>query len=395
MKYQEAYQKYGTVRKAAEALGIPKSTFFDYLQREVNGMDDLDALRIATEPFKQTLSVSDESPTSIEDLLLANNIDLDRYEVVNAGHNKLASGKYTTRVNIRPKTLCVSDLVQSAIENLNAKPRHVIPKENYNSEQNNLLAEFCAFDLHLSKLAHHEETNEDYDINIAARRFKSAVDQAVARCKEMPIKRFLHIIGNDYFHFDNLDQTTTKGTMQDADTRLHKMFTMGIELAIYAIDQFLSIADVDVLLVKGNHDLTTSYYLSVVLDAYYKDQPRVSIDTSPQTRKYYRHENVMLGFSHGNDQALKDLGMTMATEAPDMWAKSVYREIHLGHLHKRKQLSYINLDSEKGLVVRHLPSLSGTDSWHSQKGYVGGVRAADLYLWEPDGLHSQHGLRAK
>jgi len=80
----------------------------------------------------------------------------------------------------------------------------------------------------------------------------------------------------------------------------------------------------------------------------------------------------------------------MASEAPDAWAKSKHREIHVGHFHKRKQTQYLAGDTFGGVTVRVLPSLSGTDAWHFSKGYVKGLRAAEAYLWSKRGGYTGH-----
>ena len=58
------------------------------------------------------------------------------------------------------------------------------------------------------------ETGEDYDIKIATRRFKQAIEKAIQRASGNDFNRILFIVGNDFFNSDTKDNTTTSGTAQ-------------------------------------------------------------------------------------------------------------------------------------------------------------------------------------
>ncbi len=88
-----------------------------------------------------------------------------------------------------------------------------------------------------------------------------------------------------------------------------------------------------------------------------------------------------MGFTHGSDEKHADLPTIMAGEVPRHWADTTHREWHLGHLHKRKETRFNAGDTYGAVTVRVLPSMTGTDAWHYQKGYVKGCRAAEAYLW--------------
>ena len=64
-----------------------------------------------------------------------------------------------------------------------------------------------------------------------------------------------------------------------------------------------------------------------------------------------------------------------------MWAKSKFREWHLGDKHHKKDLLYRTEDNN-GVTIRLLRSLSATDSWHFDKGFIGGIQAAEAFLWD-------------
>lgn len=79
----------------------------------------------------------------------------------------------------------------------------------------------------------------------------------------------------------------------------------------------------------------------------------------------------------------------MAVEQKEAWARTVCRNFHVGHLHKSKTTQPVTVDDETGVTVRIIRSLSGTDAWHFRRGYVGGTRGAEAFIYRRDG-----GMRA-
>jgi len=264
------------------------------------------------------------------------------------------------------------------------KPLQHIINANVSSniKKNNLL-EISVFDLHIGKLSWDEETGENYDSYIACERYKAAVRDLVSRVYKGSISKILLPIGNDMINVDNKAHTTTAGTPQHCDSRFTKMIRTAKDLLIEVIDELSLIAPVDVLVVPGNHDNVTMFTLGEILDAFYSKNPLVSIINDPKQRKYYQFGVNGIMFTHGNEEKHNDLGLIFATEQPQLWADTKFREAHLGHFHKVKSTKYVNINEETGFKVRVLPSLSGTDAWHHSKGYISN-KSAEAYLWNYD-----------
>jgi hypothetical protein len=68
----------------------------------------------------------------------------------------------------------------------------------------------------------------------------------------------------------------------------------------------------------------------------------------------------------------------MASEKPQMWADTMFREAHTGHIHQTK------LQEWHGVRVRVLPALCPPDDWHSEEAYVGQLRSAEAYIWNKE-----------
>ncbi|NJO59675.1 MAG: hypothetical protein HC836_15630 [Richelia sp. RM2_1_2] len=247
------------------------------------------------------------------------------------------------------------------------------------------LLEMSIFDLHVGKLAWDEESGENYDTKIAINRYNESVStllEHVLHYKDQ-ISEILFPLGNDLINVDNKFNKTTAGTDQHVDSRWQQMFRKTKELMIRNIDILSQIAPVKVLMVSGNHDQQTVFYLGEVLDAWYHGNGRVIIDNNASQRKYHRFGTNLIGFTHGNEEKHLDLPYLMSEERRVDWAETKYREIHLGHFHKRKTISFVDIDENRGAKIRVLPSLSGSDAWHNSKGYKS-MKSAVAFLYDKE-----------
>lgn len=260
------------------------------------------------------------------------------------------------------------------------------------SNENNLL-EISIFDLHLGKLAWAGETGENYDTKIARKRFLEAIEMLLNRSGGFDIDRILFPIGNDFFNSDTIFNTTTAGTPQDEDLRWQKTYKVGIQLLVDAINILKQVGvPVDVIVIPGNHDFERSFYMGEFLDAWFRNDTQVNINNSANPRKYYRYGEVLLGFTHGSEEKEMALPMIMASdkESKPMWSDTKFHEWHLGHVHRKKNITYGGADKNKtltedlGVTVRYLSSLTGTEEWHNKKGFIGNIKAADAFVWNDE-----------
>ena len=260
------------------------------------------------------------------------------------------------------------------------------PKQRDSKADPHML-EVSVFDAHFGKLCWQAEK---FDTNVAEKVFLNAVDDLLSKTNNWDVERILFPIGNDFFHVDNWQGTTTRGTKMDSDRPFAQVFEAGTMAIVHAVERCLDVAPVELLWVPGNHDASTSWYMTRFLAAWFRKQDDVIVDNDPRPRKYRHYGVNLIGFTHGNEEQHRDLPAIMAAEVPELWANSRWREFHLGHYHRAKQLVIKNTDEFSGVRVRVLPSLSGTDSWHFAKGYVENKRAAEAYLWSKAEGYSGH-----
>jgi len=345
---------------------------------------------------RRTIEVTDsDSIRTLDELLAAADVDLLDWEVERFTVNKwdvtmkgpdalpMVASNWQVKANLIPNT----KLTALSIAEIASQLAPLIAKGGYGfkpkqAEGKHYLLELDLFDAHLGKLCDPLESGEEYNLEIAARIFSEAVDALVARAAGFPIERVLLPIGNDFFNSDSLIGATTKGTPQHESSRWQRTFATGCALVTDVVNRLRRKGwAVDVVIVQGNHDFQTAFFLGKVLEAAFTDVAGVTVNNGHKSRKYYQYHDCSLLLAHGDEEKEADLPNLFAVEQPRLWADTLFREIRLGHRHRKLETKYRSATEYKGVVVRYIRSLSATDAWHYRKGFVGSMRGAEAFIW--------------
>jgi predicted phosphodiesterase len=131
---------------------------------------------------------------------------------------------------------------------------------------------------------------------------------------------------------------------------------------------------VHVIVISGNHDYERMFYAGDVIAGWFRNDENVTVDNGESSRKYFQYGTNMLMFTHGDNEKPSEMPLIMATEQPEMFAKTEHREAHCGHFHKEQVNEY------RGIKVRFIPSICPNDEWHKKMGYEA-KRAGQAYVW--------------
>ncbi len=356
---------------------------------------------------KGSIDVQSLTIKTIDGALEAADVDLEKWEVDRGVVNswqvtmkiKDSNGveapvqRTNFQVKVTLKTR-VKNTIKETIEKLFEKlPKNptTYPKLPKKPEAN-LMLEVGLVDHHFGMLAWGKETLSDYDLKIAEVLYVEAVKKALARISNPDhIGKILIPIGHDFFHINDQSNQTPRANHQlDVDGRLPKVYSSGKLAAIKVIDYCRKIAPVELVYVPGNHDPQMSYFLCDTIASWYKNCPDVTVElndhiVNPTKRKYIQWGNGLLGMTHGLDEKMQDLPLIMANEVPQMWANSIYREVHIGHYHKVRSSFKHHTDTFTPVIVRTLPSLCGSDDYSYSHGWLAkGVQAAEFYIWDKE-----------
>lgn len=285
-------------------------------------------------------------------------------------------------------TVALSSEIREEIAALKALAKTEIvrkPKVTKPVKKTGLMLEINVSDHHFGKLCWGVETGgAPYDLKIAEAMFNRAVDVLLERSAGYEFEQVVFVLGNDLLHANNTDGQTFSGTQLDTEGRFQKTYWTARKVMCAAIERLRQIAPVKVVAVYGNHDKTSLWTLTDSLECFFHDDPRVDVDNQPLYRKYFQWGLSGLMFTHGDLGKRTDFPLVFATERPDIFGSTKFREVHTGHLHTTKTEEF------HGVRVRILPSLTPPDAWHAENAYVGNQRNAEAYVWSKDeGLIAQ------
>jgi len=261
-------------------------------------------------------------------------------------------------------------------------------KISYSKQKGGYMYEIAMPDLQLGRLVQEDEAGTPSSPDLYVAKAENAIHELLDI--PYPIERILFPIGNDFFNSNTAEMMTAHGTKQQDDVRWQRTYRLGKAMIIQAIETMTQIAPVDVVIVKGNHDEERIFYFGDTLESWFHNNKNVTVDNRPLGRKYYSYGNVLLGFAHGYYEKDNKLDALMSHKVPDLWAKSLYREWHLGDKHHKKDTLIKTDEFENGVMVRIFRSLADPSVWEFDKGFDGSLRAAEGLLWNKEkGLKAQ------
>ena len=340
------------------------------------------------------IEICERDEITPEVILKAHGLKAEKWDVVsyrnNYWHSQVKGGSrmvmYQSRLTAKPKqdaiTLDDVDRFFDARDYQIAKPP--IPAAQY--DPGGEVLEIDIADLHSGMYAWARETGADYDVNIARERFLRVIADNVARCKGQRFSGIILALLGDLLHVDNDQSTTTRGTFQQADGRLAKIFDTTLEMLIDAVGMLGEIAPVDVVYTRGNHDGVSGRMLIKALEVSLRPDPRITVDAEPTPQKWRLVGETLIGLVHG-DMPERNLSGWLQVQARSMDKPVRYMEVHAGHRHSQKTVERIQTQDAEGVVIRTMPTITQASTWEHQQGYRA-TRSAMSFVW-----CAQRGLR--
>lgn len=373
-----------------------------YGEQKISENTILDSHKVTVNPEIQEGLIESTKPMTESELIQALNVETDKWDsyswsveardiiTFRGEHRK----NYTSRLSFRRKTGGIDfDLVRAEILDI-MKQEKTIKFANYKpykfNRKDNLLVINIA-DLHLGKLCWEGEVLVNWDHKIACDIVLNSLKDLMAKAVLVGFDRIMLSFGNDYFHFNDNQQTTKKGTPLSVDNRWPKIYVAGQELIMTIIDYLLQFAPVDIVSVISNHDETLTTTLALNLKSLYKDNPNVTVDKeypTSVTRKYYKYYNNVIGLTHGSEEKESDLAKIMPVELKSKmdedgksWWHCEHTEFHIAHVHHQKKFESKTLEDDKGVIIRYMQAVCPEDDWTFRKGYVGSKKGIQGYLY--------------
>ena len=362
----KAWEKHGSQKKAADALGIDKRRFGQVLAAVTK--------RAAQHGYSPDHDMTHPVPDGFKAKGVSTLYDLQ------TGEAKIQWVKSAADEDARKAA------AQAAIEGLSRDIPRAKPITPPSTTTDNLLNLYVITDYHHGMRAWSRETKQDdWDLDISEELLVKAFGSMMALSPDAKVG-FICQLG-DFLHTDFpalVAATPMSGHALDIDGRAEKV----IETAIKVLRQIIDMAlakheEVFVLMAEGNHDLVGSLWLRTMFDALYENEPRVTVEKSPLPYYEYKHGNTALFFHHGHLRKPPQIPGVFAAQFSDTWGSTKYRYAHMGHFHHKIR---IDEKEDMGCTVTQHRTLAAKDSYAARGGYFA-ERKTECITY-----HNEHGL---
>lgn len=356
-----AFQRYGSKREAAKALNIEESSFYRRLKaatkyglcgptqtkpgfviRSISSKEGDAWVKQVPEPGAP-FEVPDGHVVKGESAL----VDAD---------GRVIQRWVKTREGM-DATYAV-DAVKSAFEGWTA-PNFITPDPGETDED--LLSIYSLADVHLGLQAVADESGADFNLSIAAERFRDVTGRLFDRSPNSDTAIILQL--GDWSHVDDDLALTpsSKNTLQVSD-RLLDITRCGVRVMVdYVYHALQKHRRVIVKVLKGNHDLNAWIALYVALAEHFRDNDRVTIDHGSADYWFFRFGSTLIGAHHGHRLKPEQMAGAMAMECREDWGETLYRLFLHGHLHHRRVIEIL------GVSVECMRTIAEVDHHHSGK----------------------------
>jgi hypothetical protein len=359
LHYINAINEHGSYRKAAAALNCSKGS----IQKAV----ELVRMKAAKHGYAPDFGMVHSVPEPF----------------IVKGHSTLYDKDGNTKLQWVKTTVEDTKLQQMMLEAIEALKEDIprvkpIAAPKYGNQ--NLLNCYVITDYHLGMLAWSEETKGgDWDIDIAQDLIIKWFEQAIEQSPNADTAVFAQM--SDFLHFDGMDAVTPASKhLLDVDTRFAKLVRSAIRVLRTVIDMLLAKHQkVHVIMADANHDPVSQIWLREWFSVLYENEPRITVDKSPNPYNAFEFGKTALFFHHGHKRKVTNVSEVFAGQFREMFGRTKYAYAHTGHLHS------IDVKENNLMIVEQHRTLAPADAYAARGGWLSG-RDAKVITY-----HSQFG----
>lgn len=223
-------------------------------------------------------------------------------------------------------------------------------------------------DWHIGMFAWGRETAANWDLKIAEQVIGGAVRELVQQAPRSSTAIVLG--GGDLIHSDSQENRTARsGHALDVDGRYPKVVQAAARLLVSLIEATLARHDrVIVRILKGNHDEHASVAVAYFLLAWFRNEPRVTVEDDPSLYFHHRFGKVLLAATHGHAARGPQMPEIMSHRYARDWGETLFRYAHTFHLHHKRMMA----TEGGGVVVETHQAPIPPDAWHFGSGFLSG-----------------------
>lgn len=248
-----------------------------------------------------------------------------------------------------------------------------------------LMTLYPIFDIHIGMMAHRHESGENYDTNTAEKLMGSYFDHAISVSPAS--EKAVILVGGDFLHSDGLEAVTpASGHCLDQDSRYAKLVYVAIRSIRGAVEKMLKKhKEVEIQIIEGNHDQSGMIWLRAAMAAFYENENRVFVDTSPAIMHKTRFGSTLLGYTHGHTMKKAEGRLAaMATDYRKDFGECEFVYCHSGHFHHATVT-----ECTLGIDEVH-PALASKDAYAARGGWRSYRQAAAIVYHKNFGEVGRH-----
>lgn len=343
---REQIKEHGSIRKAAAALGIPRSTLQYRLKREP----------------EQNISA-----------LVPDDFGIERSTITVEPDGTL--GRQWLKTKYDPQVIRdrLEDIRQEFCSTL---PRFDLDIPTCASGDENLFTMFVITDYHLGMLSWAEETGSNWSMDIAEQLFIKYFKYAIQNTPAAKVA----ILGNigDFLHFSGMKAITNhSGHVLDADTRYSRLVRVAIKMSRIAVAMLLEkYEEVHVFHMEGNHDDDASIWLRESVWSHYENEPRVIVSRRVDPYHCFERGDVTIFMHHGHLRRSRDLETILIAKFREQFGRTRKSYAHTGHFHNKEVISVNNMRIEQH------PTLAAADSYATRGGWMSNMRESPVITYD-------------
>ena len=339
--------------KIRKAKGVYSSTHLNF------------SLKEDTIKGEATLTFTADSPPTEQQIIEWFKIDTKKYRINQVYHKTSFGGKYSITVSLLAlkgsQTLDVSTDFLDKLDEL--KPLSAFPTIKSRIEgKPNVALLIPKQDAHFNKY----DIDGKNDIN---ERFKAFTRSLLSQLEKVSatsnIEKIFYIVGSDEFNSE-WTGNTTKGTPQQNILTYEQGFEAISEFNI-AITRLLKAysAEVEVILLNGNHDHNVSWHLAHLLSRLFSNTPNITVNSELVNTKIITYGKNLIALNHGDATKPKDLASKLPILAKDKWSSHDNYFIITGDKHTELAQDF------NGIMAYRVPQLSSSKSaWDDKNNYI-------------------------
>ncbi len=327
--------------------------------------------------LRESTVVTNYNPKDIDELIKLHKVDTDRFRVRNYYSKQKGDKFYHTLFSVA-KTV---DTMQpdDVLRILDGYKSTYIPVKEKSFINEKFDRPSCAIinitDFHIDKKSIFNEDSFEQKV----KDYNTLLDKLLHRAYHSNnLEEICFIVGSDFLHTDNYQNSTTRLTPQDVSTDWYTAFTEGFNVYVNSINKLKQFCNkLTVILVAGNHSFTKESYLAFALSKYFENDKSIVFDINPDHRKVFVYGNTMTGFHHGNCKQ-EQLPLIFAKEFPKEFGNARYHNIITGdkHFFSEKDIS--------GVIVKQIPAISNADRWHNSSNYHLAEQSAICIIYDKE-----------